>query len=75
MILDTPLGDLVEISSSSYGLSLFSLKANSCHVEGTRPCLRGGGSSSISIGDLWPDTDKLDEVGHEGTSAIAARSP
>jgi hypothetical protein len=35
----------------------------------------GGGSSSISIGDLWPDIDKLDEAGHEGTSAIAARIP
>jgi hypothetical protein len=69
MILDTPRGDLAEISSSSYGLSLFSSKAGSRHdaATGATP----GGSSSVSIGDLWPDIDKLYEVGHEGTSAIA----
>jgi hypothetical protein len=39
IILDTPRGDLNEISSSSYGLSLFSLKADSHPDEGTS----GGG--------------------------------
>jgi hypothetical protein len=34
VILDTPRGDLVEISSSSYGLSLYSSKAGSHHEEG-----------------------------------------
>jgi hypothetical protein len=36
MILDTHRGDLVEISSSSYGLSLFCLKADSRHGENAR---------------------------------------
>jgi hypothetical protein len=71
-----PSGDLVEISLSSYGLLMFlrglslaMMRARGSHLGG------GGGSSSISIGDLWPDIDKLDEAGHEGTSAIAARIP
>jgi hypothetical protein len=33
-VLDTPQGDVIEISSSSYGLSLFSLKAGSHRDEG-----------------------------------------
>jgi hypothetical protein len=35
IILDTPRGDLNEISSSSYGLLLFSSKADSHPDEGT----------------------------------------
>jgi hypothetical protein len=35
---------------------------------------RGGGassgSSSVSVGELWPRIDKLDEVGPVGTSAV-----
>jgi hypothetical protein len=35
-------------------------------------CTEGGGgmpkgSSSMSIGELWPDIDKLDEICHRGT--------
>jgi hypothetical protein len=29
-----------------------------------------GGQSSVSIGELWPGINQLDEAGHEGTSAI-----
>jgi hypothetical protein len=49
VILDTPRGDLVEISSSSYGLSLFSLKA-SYHQDGGVGAVPREGSSSISMG-------------------------
>jgi hypothetical protein len=35
IVLDTPRGDLIEISSSSYELSIFSLRAGSHHDEGT----------------------------------------
>jgi hypothetical protein len=69
MILDTPHGDLVEISSSSYGLLLFSSKVGSRHDAGAG--VIPGGSSSISIGELWPDIDKLHEAGHERTSMIS----
>jgi hypothetical protein len=36
------------------------------------PCIEGDGdaaegSSSLSIGELWPDIDKLDEVNHGAT--------
>jgi hypothetical protein len=55
VILDTPRGDLVELSSSSYSLSLYSSKVGSRHNAnvGATP----GGSSSISIGELWPNID------------------
>jgi hypothetical protein len=41
VIFDTPRGDLVEISSSSYGLSLFSLKASSRQDGGVGAVPRG----------------------------------
>jgi hypothetical protein len=71
VILDTPRGDLIEVSSSSYVLSLFSSKASSHTNEGTGAMPRG--SSSISIGELWPGIDQLDEVGPEGTSTVPAQ--
>jgi hypothetical protein len=37
IVLDTPRGYLIEVSSSSYGLSFFSLKAGSHHDEGAGP--------------------------------------
>jgi hypothetical protein len=50
VILDIPRGDLVEISSSSYGLSSFSLNAGSRRAEGARAV--PGRSSSVNIGEL-----------------------
>jgi hypothetical protein len=41
IILDTPRGDLIEVLSSSYDLSLFSLKAGSHPDEGTGGHLAG----------------------------------
>jgi hypothetical protein len=73
MILDTPHGDLIEISSSLYGLSLFSMEVVSHHDAGVTATHRG--SLSVSIGDLWLDIDKLDEAGHEGTSAVVMWGP
>jgi hypothetical protein len=72
MILDTPRGDLVKILSSSYGLSLFSLKAGSHHDEHVGAAPRG--SSSVSIGDFLHGVDQLDEAGPEGHSTIMAWS-
>jgi hypothetical protein len=69
MVLDTPQGDLADISSSSYGLSLFSSKDGSHHDEGVVAAPRG--SSSVSIGELWPDIDRLDEAGPEGASTVS----
>jgi hypothetical protein len=43
VILDTPQGDLVEISSSTYGLSLFSSNVGSHHDEGAGVTPGGGG--------------------------------
>jgi hypothetical protein len=48
VILDTPRGDLVEISSSSYGLSLFSSKTGSRHDEGARAAPSSYGLSLFS---------------------------
>jgi hypothetical protein len=73
VILNTPRGGLIKILWSSYGLSIFSSKAGSRHAEGTRAV--PGGSSSVCIGELWPDIDKLDKAGPEGTSVIAPWSP
>jgi hypothetical protein len=72
MVLDTPQGDLVEISSSSYGLSLFSSKDGSHHDEGAGAAPRG--SSSVSIGELWLDIDRLDEAGPEGASTVSGQN-
>jgi hypothetical protein len=70
-VLDTPQGDVIEISSSSYGLSLFSLKAGSHRDEGVGAAQRE--SYSVSVGDLWPEIDSLDVTCREGTSVTAMR--
>jgi hypothetical protein len=70
MILDAPRGDFMEISSSSYGLSLFSSKVGSRHDVGAGVVPRG--LPSESIGELWPGIDQLDDTGAEGTSVTAA---
>jgi hypothetical protein len=67
--LDTPSGEVVEISSS-YDLSVFSLGAGSPHAEGIGATPIG---SSPSIGELWPDIDKLDEINREDTSVVHIR--
>jgi hypothetical protein len=52
--LDTPSCEAIEISSLC-NLSVFSSKASSQHDEGTG--VAPGGSSSASIGKLWPGID------------------
>jgi hypothetical protein len=66
IVLDTPSGEVIEISSSSCNRSIFSSKAGSQCDEGAGAM--PGGSSCVSIGELWPEINKLDETGREGTS-------
>jgi hypothetical protein len=73
MILDSPWGDFMENSSSSYGLSLFSLRVGSRHDEGAGAV--PAGSPSISIEELWSGIDQLDDARPVGTSTAAASSP
>jgi hypothetical protein len=47
---------------------LFLSKAGSPPSRGVRGA--PGGSSSASIGELWPGIDQLDEVGPVGTSTV-----
>jgi hypothetical protein len=64
--------DIIEIpSSSSYELSLFSSKAGSARGVGEGVAL-GGVSSSVSIGNLWPEIDSVEGVGHGGGTATTA---
>jgi hypothetical protein len=72
IILNTPHGYLIKISSSSYELSIFSLKTGSHHDEGTG-AVRGE-SSSVSIGGLWREINNLDEASCEGTSSTATQN-
>jgi hypothetical protein len=65
--VDTPSGKVVEVSSSC-DLSIFSSRADPQRVEGVE--VTPEGSSSMSIGELWPDIDKLDEIHHGGVSAV-----
>jgi hypothetical protein len=67
--VDTFSGEVAE-KSSSYDLSIFSFGADSqgagiivVAFKGYRP----------SIGELWPDIDKLDEIRREGTSIVHTR--
>jgi hypothetical protein len=59
---------MIEVASSSYDLSPFSSKDGSPPSGGAMGASRG--SSSASIGKLWPGIDQLDEVGHVGTSVV-----
>jgi hypothetical protein len=63
--LDTHSIEVIKIYSSC-NLSIFSLKADSRRDKGTGATLEG--SSSASIGESWPDIDKLDEINHGGAS-------
>jgi hypothetical protein len=73
IILDIPRRDVTKVSSSSYGVSLFSSKVSS-HPEdnvGAAP----SESSSVSVGELWPGIDVLDEAGLEGISVVSTQKP
>jgi hypothetical protein len=67
--LDTSSGEAVEISCSYY-LSVFLPAAGSPHTEGVGATPIG---PSPSIGELWPDIDKLHEINHKDTSAVHIR--
>jgi hypothetical protein len=73
IVLGIPQRDATELSSSSYGLSLFSSKDGSPPEENAVGTL--GESSSVSVGELWLEIDLLDEVVRGGTSAVLAWGP
>jgi hypothetical protein len=56
--VDTPSGKVAKMSSS-YDLPIFSSGADPEGLEIVAAASRG---SSPSIGELWPDIDKLDEI-------------
>jgi hypothetical protein len=56
--VDTPSGEVAG-KSSSYDLLIFSSRADSTSAKIVGAASRG---SSPSIGELWPDIDKLDEI-------------
>jgi hypothetical protein len=64
--VDMPSGKVAE-KSSSYDLSIFSSRAGPEGVEIVTVTSEG---SSPSIGELWLDIDKLDEIRHEDTSIV-----
>jgi hypothetical protein len=66
--VDTPSGKIIEICSSS-NLFVFCSGADPQCAEGLEAASMG--SSSVSIRELWPDIDKLDEVSHGGASTVA----
>jgi hypothetical protein len=72
IILDTPRGDFIEVSSSSYNLSLFSSKTGSHHDGGAGATPRE--SLSVSIGDLWPEIDSSHRADHEVAVTTTAHS-
>jgi hypothetical protein len=61
--VEMPSGE-VEVSSS-YDLSIFSLGANPQFAKSVTP-----EGSSLSIGELWPEIDKLDVIDGKGTNAV-----
>jgi hypothetical protein len=67
--VDTPNSEAVE-KSSSYNLSIFSFGANS---EGVEVVAATCEDSSPSIGELWPDIDKLDKMSCEDTFVVHVR--
>jgi hypothetical protein len=71
--LDIPRRDVNKVSSSSYGLSLFSSNAGS-HPEENGGVVPGE-SSSVSVGELCPGIDMLDGTGLEGISMVPVQEP
>jgi hypothetical protein len=68
--VDMASGEVAE-KSSSYDIYIFSSGANS---QGAKIIAATVGGSSPSIGELWPDIDKLDEIPREDTSVMHARN-
>jgi hypothetical protein len=67
--VDTPSDEVAE-KSSSYNLPISSSRANS---EAAEVVAATREDSSPSIGELWPDIDKLDDSSCEDTSVVRAR--
>jgi hypothetical protein len=67
--VDTPSGEVAE-KSSFYDLSIFPSEADPECAEIVAVASR---SSSLSIGDLCPHIDKLDEIQREDTSIVHTR--
>jgi hypothetical protein len=67
--VDTPSGEVAE-KSSSYDMSIFSSRVNPECVEIVAVASRG---PSPSIGELWPDIDKLYKIRREDTSVVHTR--
>jgi hypothetical protein len=67
--LDIARVEFIQILSSSYNLSVFSSKDGSYHDGGSVAALRE--SSSMSIGDLWPEVDSSCRANREGTFMTA----
>jgi hypothetical protein len=61
-----PSGEVAEMFSS-YDLSIFSSGAGPGCAEIVEVA---SGGSSLSIGELWPDIDKLDKIRREDTSVV-----
>jgi hypothetical protein len=59
--LNTPSAGVIEMSSSC-DLSIFPSQVDTHRTEGGGDASEG--SSSPTIGELWPDIHKLDEVNH-----------
>jgi hypothetical protein len=64
--VDTPSGEVAKISSS-YNLPIFYSRADPQRAESVEVAPEG---SSPSIGVLWPQIDKLDEIQREDTSVV-----
>jgi hypothetical protein len=60
---------VIKISSSSYELSVFSLKVGSSHGMGVGVAL--GELSSVTIGDLWLQINSSRGTGDDGTFMTA----
>jgi hypothetical protein len=64
----TPIGEVAR-KSSSYDLSIFCSGANS---TGAKIFEAASGGSCLSIGELWPNIDKLYEIQHGDNSVMHA---
>jgi hypothetical protein len=70
-LLNAPRSDIIEILSSSYELLFFSLKDGSGH-DVAAGAMREE-SSSVSIGDIWPEINSTGGTSYEGASMTVAR--
>jgi hypothetical protein len=67
--VDSPSGEIAEVSSS-YDLSIFSSGVDAQCDESVEATSIG---SCLSVEELWPDIDKLDEIQHEDASIVHSR--